>query len=820
MTFGESRAYLENNQEAIAQDISELLKQAGVEQTKAQTQQSFVAGLKQQFLDTGRFDEKASKAYASVLGGYYKSLGDNLAVDAQSLHSLTFKDFSGVEVGQGNGLGQAYTSRQKEIRGVHNVMHNHKQKTLIRKSDTDSVVAFERGFQSKRKKGRSGFGSVHIQKHLPDGSFGQISKHEAVMMVDMLKDDNVDFNIEPDGKRKYQKKLSDGHILTLLIGDREEGERVITIYTDRNVDLSGKTNSSTEGDPSAKSPHEDSTTPVDGVNKLYQFAGVNAKTANLGNLASAEQMIEDGIDADAVWKETGWEKGTDGQWKWEIDDSGAKWKPEIKAAGIRVVDAIAGQNVSMSGARKPYKVSELLNHDSLFAAYPSVAGVQIESYSENNKSMGAYHPQENKIYINTRLGLTSDEGLLSVVMHEIQHAIQQEENFARGGSPSDFENNNISEYRGLLQAYVDTARLMVDYGKSRNDVLSTGVIEPEYAEKIAALPYESFKYAVKHAQEALASPFSKYRRLAGEVEARNTQTRQTMSALERLARSPLDTQDVPNDKQIVRFSGGRAEMATPEIERLLKIDAEEYIDAPNPKEKWDGDFPTSIVNTPIGEYKMGENQFEKLVLNKRLGQVGLIKPTLENPTYIVKDGRDGTLFIKAFYKTGIDGNKKFKGFVAVSYGIDGVDVVVSNHIKGLGKISDIVNVGDVIYQTERLSRHTDSSHARDSMNYTATDGVLDSNSNTPVDGVNKLYQSSTQYTAPTITVDGVERSTTDSTGKQIAQTEQGIINFWRWFGDSKVVDEAGELRLALIANIEKISGSRSYWRALTTKKRT
>lgn len=181
-------------------------------------------------------------------------------------------------------------------------------------------------------------------------------------------------------------------------------------------------------------------------------------------------------------------------------------------------------------------------------------------------------------------------------------------------------------------------------------------------------------------------------------------------------------------------------MATPEIERLLKLDAEEYIEAPNPKQKWDSDFPTSVVDTPIGEYKMGENQFEKLALNNRLKQVGLIKPTLENPTYIVKDARDGTLFIKAFYQTSGDGNKKFKGFVSVSYGIDGVDVVVSNHIKGLGKISDIVNVGDVIYQTERLSRHTDSSHARDSMNYTATDGALDEDITTPKSEVNTLTQ--------------------------------------------------------------------------------
>lgn len=42
-----------------------------------------------------------------------------------------------------------------------------------------------------------------------------------------------------------------------------------------------------------------------------------------------------------------------------------------------------------------------------------------------------------------------------------------------------------------------------------------------------------------------------------------------------------------------------------------------------------------------------------------------------------------------------------------------------------------------------------------------------------------------------ITVDGVERSTTNSDGRPIASSEEGIRNFWRWFGDSKVVDAEG-----------------------------
>lgn len=47
----------------------------------------------------------------------------------------------------------------------------------------------------------------------------------------------------------------------------------------------------------------------------------------------------------------------------------------------------------------------------------------------------------------------------------------------------------------------------------------------------------------------------------------------------------------------------------------------------------------------------------------------------------------------------------------------------------------------------------------------------------------------------TIVVDGVERSTTNSEGQPIAPTQQALENFWRWFGDSKVVDGQGRPRV-------------------------
>jgi N12 class adenine-specific DNA methylase len=43
----------------------------------------------------------------------------------------------------------------------------------------------------------------------------------------------------------------------------------------------------------------------------------------------------------------------------------------------------------------------------------------------------------------------------------------------------------------------------------------------------------------------------------------------------------------------------------------------------------------------------------------------------------------------------------------------------------------------------------------------------------------------------TINVDGIDRPTTNSNGQPIHPTEEGIRNFWRWFGDSRVVDAEG-----------------------------
>lgn len=63
----------------------------------------------------------------------------------------------------------------------------------------------------------------------------------------------------------------------------------------------------------------------------FSFAGRQASTADERALATAQERLAAGEDVDAVRQETGWFRGADGKWRFEIDDSQAKLKPAIKS---------------------------------------------------------------------------------------------------------------------------------------------------------------------------------------------------------------------------------------------------------------------------------------------------------------------------------------------------------------------------------------------------------------------------------------------------------------------------------------------------------
>ena len=151
----------------------------------------------------------------------------------------------------------------------------------------------------------------------------------------------------------------------------------------------------------------------------------------------------------------------------------------------------------------------------------------------------------------------------SVALHEYQHGIQAREGFARGGSP-----NNATRALGYLPdpVVVQQAEYLAEMaGKYYN-----GSVE-DAARNLRPLGSDEWQTAaigiarddparigtMKEQLNLAANPYEAYRRLAGEVESRNVETRRDFSPAERKAKRPWETQDVPDDQQIVRFGAGK-----------------------------------------------------------------------------------------------------------------------------------------------------------------------------------------------------------------------------------------------------------------------
>ena len=126
-------------------------------------------------------------------------------------------------------------------------------------------------------------------------------------------------------------------------------------------------------------------------------------------------------------------------------------------------------------------------------------------------------------------------------------------------------------------------------------------------------------------------------------------------------------------------------------------------------ENWIAQFgEDGIIDTPIGNVKMGENQYFKLAQKGREGKLGMIKPTLQSPDIIVeekssaKNGQTAErnssyVFVKAFTNT--DGSRNYI-FTSVTIRKDGKEVVISNQEKETPRIERLLKEGKLAYISE------------------------------------------------------------------------------------------------------------------------
>lgn len=95
-------------------------------------------------------------------------------------------------------------------------------------------------------------------------------------------------------------------------------------------------------------------------------------------------------------------------------------------------------------------------------------------------------------------------------------------------------------------------------------------------------------------------------------------------------------------------------------------------------ESWNKAFPDNIAVTPLGEFIMKGDQYQKLKDRSREYLFGAIKSTLKEPDYIIVDNKNGTLIIKSFK----DQKSNIKNTVIVIEYTNGKEMIVSMHEKG------------------------------------------------------------------------------------------------------------------------------------------
>ena len=348
-------------------------------------------------------------------------------------------------------------------------------------------------------------------------------------------------------------------------------------------------------------------------------------TTRLDNLNVARDMEAQGKDALAIKQATGWERGKDGLWRYEVADyvnmfdftgnvDYMRRHPEYK----RYKELLHKRNAGMmffkdgltkeeqkefddlaivyGGGNRPHnshKLKDYLDSEELFAAYPQLRDINVEIKKElEDGAYGRYRPSSNTIELATR----AHEKMARTLFHEVQHAIQHIEGFAQGGNEDMTDPRKKRERKEAMDALqrkidmrertlerfeAELAELnesMKKWWESHPEVMSKKDFDSEMQalsevydmqlEK-AAREQERLREAKKEYEKLKASSttlgYEGYERLAGEVEARATASRVGMSEEKRRNTLTLNDEDVARKDQIILRSGlfeNYAEMPT------------------------------------------------------------------------------------------------------------------------------------------------------------------------------------------------------------------------------------------------------------------
>lgn len=335
----------------------------------------------------------------------------------------------------------------------------------------------------------------------------------------------------------------------------------------------------------------------------FMFAGekgaaeadkADEQTIRMDNLDVAKQMEDEKKDAKIIKMATGWEKGVDGKWRYEMPD--AKIKDTIDVGGGNIVKRFEEDMLWTDG-----KLEDAVDAPKLFEAYPLLKNIKIHTDAVMNDmpSNGEYNPQTKTITIH------ADElkYLNSILNHEIQHVIQREEGFAHGGTPEQVErdfNAAKAEWKARSYAFELEEKAKEMGGEYNQSEVEKALIQeykdmdmpefiPDKETRIKGFNYFARGYADRSMDDAIKrfrldrfqrtdfDSYQEYRKLAGEVESRNVEKRLGMTDKERRNSLASETEDVNRDEQIVMNGNDASYSIVKDPDTIKKLDKEDTV---------------------------------------------------------------------------------------------------------------------------------------------------------------------------------------------------------------------------------------------------
>lgn len=303
------------------------------------------------------------------------------------------------------------------------------------------------------------------------------------------------------------------------------------------------------------------------------FAGAGAKTADLAKLKRAQEMSSSGATEDAIWQATGWFKGPEGKWKFEIPDDALQVRNmEMPFFSNELAKKATGKSITElpMDARSPFvkegnrlmeeywknpdaflsPLGDYVQHPALLAAYPELGKLRVGQMS--GAYLGGYSPSDKTLrYGGGILGM-KNVPQRSVVAHELNHAVEDIEGFAKGGNTlMAFQNKEAWDILKRIRKELRTPSTVEQYAKS---AWQSDVVTPEILADYKKNYLPSIRKAAKDYDAAAQSTAAEeyYKRLAGEAAARATQKRLDMTPEELATTHPRKSYDVPWDRLIIK----------------------------------------------------------------------------------------------------------------------------------------------------------------------------------------------------------------------------------------------------------------------------